>query len=179
MALLTSKQRINANKTSALKNVFLISLLTGTLDALAAILLNVKMTTITHLNIFWAQLKIISEFIFRFIASGAFGKAAFQPGNDMIFSGVLFHYIIAFLFTTVYYQLYPIFKAAFKNKYIIGIFYGVLCWVIMNMAVVPLSKIGYHPIKLRFILSGMAALVICVGLPIALIADRHYLKSKK
>ncbi|MDB5114985.1 MAG: hypothetical protein JWQ79_477 [Mucilaginibacter sp.] len=171
MAIVRSK-RINSNKRSALKNVLLISLLTGTLDAIAAILLIFKSNPKINLE-------FISESVFRFIASGAYGKGALAGGSEMVVSGLIFHYTIAFLFTTVFYQLYPTVKSAFKNKYVIGIFYGVLAWVIMNMAVVPLSKIGYHPIKLPFILSGMAALVICLGLPIALIADWQLKKNKK
>lgn len=32
---------------------------------------------------------------FKYIASGAFGKTAFEGGNEMVAYGALFHYIIA------------------------------------------------------------------------------------
>jgi hypothetical protein len=165
MALLTAKKQINNDKRSALKNVLLITLLTGTLDGAVTLATN------------YIQYKTSPSIIFRFIAAGAYGEAAFNSGSEMVISGIFFHYTIAFLFTTVFYQLYPVFKSAFKNKYLIGILYGLLAWFIMNMAVVPLSKIGAHHIKLEYILSGMAILVICLGLPITLIADWQYSKK--
>jgi len=117
-------------KQGKLKTIIWLGLLTGTLDALAAILLN---------------LNVGPELIFRYIASGVFGKAAFAGAEEMVIAGILFHYLIAYLFTTAFYLLYPAFKSALKNKYVVAVVYGIMAWLIMNLAVVPISKIGTFP----------------------------------
>lgn len=142
--------------------IILTGLVAGTLDAVAAII--------------WAH-KIPPEVIFEYIASGVFGKAAFQGGTIMIVWGLTFHYIIAMGFTVAFYFAYPLLYKIFRNKYIIACAYGILAWFIMNIAVVPLSKIGFTPFKhVSPILIGMGILIICIGLPVALVADRKTIR---
>ena len=86
-----------ADKTKTLIRILWIGLLTGTLDGLAALILNYKISAAT---------------IFKFIASGMFGKAAFKGGAEMVVAGVVFHYLIALLFTGAFYLLYPFFTIA-------------------------------------------------------------------
>lgn len=44
----------------------------------------------------------------------------------------------------------------------------------MNYLVLPLSKIGPHPLPpLIPLINGVAALIFCIGIPIALIACRY------
>ena len=54
-------------------NIILIGLLTGTLDAVAALAWNYKVN---------------AGIIFEFIASAAFGKAAYSGGNTMVLWGI-------------------------------------------------------------------------------------------
>jgi uncharacterized membrane protein YagU involved in acid resistance len=156
-------QKTTSNKNNALLSVLWIGLLVGTLDGLAALILNYKTSP---------------AIIFKFIAAGVFGKAAFKGGYEMVAAGVVFHYLIALLFTNAFYLLYPFFKKMFQNAYLTAVAYGCIAWLIMNLLVIPVSKIGFHPIKLQIILIGLLVLIICIGLPIALIADRHYKKGK-
>lgn len=138
-------------------NILWIGFLTGTLDALATILSSYKIGPVT---------------IFQFIASGAFGKVAFKGGMPMVWWGVWFHYFIAYSFTAVFYVAYPSFYKFFRNKYLIGLEYGLITWIVMNFIVVPISKIGFHPVKQIWpILTGIFILIICIGMPVALIAD--------
>jgi hypothetical protein len=74
--------------------IALTGLLTSTLDAVAAILSGHKMPAAT---------------IFKFIASGVFGKAAFAGGFGMVGAGIFFHYLIAFSVTAVLFVMYPMF----------------------------------------------------------------------
>lgn len=156
-------EKNSTNKNKLLLNVLWIGLIAGTLDGLSALILNYK---------------IGPAIIFKFIASSIFGKAAFQGGTEMVVAGVVFHYLIALLFTYAFYLLFPFFIKMLKNAYLVAVVYGFTAWIIMNLLVVPVSKIGFHPIKLEDILTGMAVLIICIGLPIALIADRHYKAGK-
>jgi len=137
--------------------ILLTALLTGTLDATAALLWNYKIKAVI---------------IFQFIASGIFGKAAFAGGANMVLWGIYLHYGIALLFTTAFYLTYPFFYSLFRNKYIVGAEYGLIAWMIMNLLVVPFSKIGRGPLHLSYVIAGMVILIICIGLPVALVADR-------
>jgi hypothetical protein len=153
-------------KSSKLSTIIWLSLLTGTLDAIAAIIISYP---------------VAFGRIFRYIASGFFGKVAFTA-NYMIFWGLLFHYLIATVFTVVFFVAFPLFKSILKNKYLTGIIYGLIIWVVMNIIVLPLTNVPKHPATAHFSLlaaiTSLAALVICVGLPISLVADRYYAKSK-
>ena len=139
-----------------------LGLLTGTLDAIAAVIISYPAT--------WEQIS-------RFIASGLFGDKAFT-GSNMILWGVMIHYVIAFLFSAAFFALYPKFRMLAKNKYVLAIIYGLLIWVIMNLAVLPLTNIPKHPRRDHInwwpIIKGMLALIICLGLPIAYLAERFY-----
>ncbi|MFS2188530.1 hypothetical protein ACCC92_17760 [Mucilaginibacter sp. Mucisp84] len=159
-------KKVNPKKKSKLVNILFAGFITGTLDGLAAMILNYK---------------INPSVIFKFIASGAFGPAAFAGGAEIIVAGVVFHYVIAFIFSAAFFLLYPFFSNGLRNKYFVAVIYGIAAWIIMNLGVVPLSKItmkpGYH-IPVSTILTGMLTLIICVGLPVVFIADRENQKSK-
>lgn len=147
------------------KNVNLAILITwliaATLDALSAVLMNI------HLN---------PGRIFIYISSAVFGKAAFYAGNKMIIYGLIFHYLIAFIFTTTWFTVYPTFKRLFKLPYAIAILYGMLTWLIMNLVVVPLSHAPKAPMNAKGAMIGMAILIICIGFPITLMANSYYKK---
>jgi hypothetical protein len=140
-------------------NLFLttiwLGLLTGTLDAIGAMIWSGKIGP-----------------LFKYIASGVFGKAAFTGGHPMVFWGIFFHYLIAYCCTAVLFLAYPMFKSAFKNKYVIGIVFAVLAWLVTNLAIVPLSAIGWRPMHLNNILISFGILIFTIGLPTALIADK-------
>ncbi len=145
----------------AFANIVLIGFLTGTLDAIAACIWNYKVSPLV---------------IFKFIASGVFGKAAFTGGAGMVAWGLFFHYFIAFSFSAVFYLLYPAFIRLIKDKYITAIIFALITWLITNLLVVPLSRIGWKPMGMTGILIGFGILIFTIGLPIALIADKAYKK---
>jgi hypothetical protein len=145
---------------SKFTTILWLGLLTGTLDGLAAIIWghNTKATT-----------------IFKFIASGMFGAAAFKGGTVMVLWGILFHYIIAFAFTAAFFVIYPSFISALKNKYLTAIIFALITWLITNLLVVPLSLIGWRPIDINSIIIGIVILIFTIGLPIAFVANKYYL----
>ncbi len=147
------------NKKQQYANILWLGLLTGTLDAIAAMI--------------WSG-KINPTGLFKFIASGSFGKAAFTGGTDMIIWGLFFHYLIAYSFTAVFYIMYPYFMAGLKNKYFTAIIYALITWLITNLLIVPLSCIGWHPIHVRGIIIGFGILIFTIGLPIVLTANKLY-----
>jgi hypothetical protein len=142
----------------------LVGLLTSTLDAVAAIISGHKMPAAT---------------VFKFIASGVFGKAAFDGGFEMVVAGIFFHYLIAFSMTVVLFIMYPIVISFLKNKYVVAVVYALIPWVITHLVIVPLSRIGWSPMEIGGITLGIGILFITIGLPIVLIADWYYFRNIK
>ena len=141
------------------RTILLIGFLAGTLDALAAIV------------IYQAN----PAGLFKFIASGAFGAGtAFSAGSIMVFWGVLFHYIIAYSWTALFFFMYPVFPWMRKNKYITGLLYGIFVWIIMNQVVIPLSAIVQRPFNPRAALIAASILMVAIGLPISILTHRYY-----
>jgi len=105
------------------------------------------------------------------IASGALGKAAFDGGTSTAALGVGFHFLIAFIWTTVFYVASRKIGFLTAQPIIAGVLYGVVVYLIMYLGVQPLA--GLHP-KFGLLTTSRAVLVhiFCVGLPIALSIKR-------
>ncbi|SRR5258708_6336828 len=142
--------------------VLITGFLVGTLDALAAIL-NFIVPVIRNPVI-----------IFRYIASGLFGKSAYSDGVIMPLTGLLFHYFIATAWTLLFFAAYPRLSWLRKNKIMVGIAYGIVVWLAMNLMVVPLSLAAQFPFRPLQAAVGMAILIVVVGLPISIRAHRYF-----
>lgn len=159
-----------ASTNMRIRNIYLALILTvfitGTMDAAATLLLNSKVPV--------AQ-------VFSFIASGVFGKSAFVMSSKMVAYGIIFHYMISYVFTTTWFVSFPLFTRLFRNKYVIGVLYGLFTWLIMSFIVIPLSHTpkGKHGMTLMGAGIGMATLVLCIGLPTALMASNYYKEVRK
>lgn len=116
--------------------------------------------------------------LLKYIASGIFGKDAFAGGKLMITWGIVFHYMIAFFFTLVFFLAYPIVIKWLKNKIITGIVYGAVTWIIMNRIVVPLSNVPSPPFDLAQAIIAAVILICMIGIPVALVADWYYTRDK-
>jgi hypothetical protein len=154
-----------SNFKKRIKAILLAWLLVGTLDILAAIA-----------NYLVNGGKNVTA-IFRFIASGVFGTSAFTGGTGMVWYGLIFHYLIAFIWTFLFFLLYPQIRSVLKNKLLIGIIYGLFVWVVMNLVVVPLSNTPETPFAMVSALVQMTILILAIGLPLSLIANRHYSRA--
>lgn len=152
----------NKQKGGLWLNIFVLGLLTGTLDGLAAIAMNYK---------------IGAARIFKFIASGAFGKSPSAGNTELILWGVFFHYFIAFSFSAMLFLLYPFFIRVLKNKYLCAVVFALITYIITNLVIVPLSKIGWRPMDLGFFIRNFGVLILTIGLPIAWIANRFYARK--
>jgi len=163
MTLTTSSPRTSKNIFTA---ILIAGLVAGTMDGLAAII-----------N-FLANGGKKPESIFKYISSGLVGKKAYTGGNTMILLGVLLHYFIALSFTAFFFLLFPKIKWLQNNVVIGGLIYGLFVWVIMNRVVVPLSLIPPRPFVWKSAIINMLILMVCIGLPAALLAKKHYLYRK-
>ena len=151
------------DKSSALKTILQTGFIAGTLDILAAFLVySAIMNVVTPLQ------------ILNGIAAGVFGKTVIGSKTVMALIGLLFHYCIAFCFTTAYFLAYPHVKFFHGNAIINGLVYGVFVWLVMNLIVLPLSNAYHAPFSWITALRGCLILTLCIGLPIALLTAGYY-----
>ena len=143
--------------TSVVYPILLTGLLAGTLDAIAAIVVY----------------KAKAASMFKFIASGAFGKEAFTGGDGMIGVGVLFHFLIALSWTILYFVFHSRLGLAKQNIFIVIVAYGIFIWLVMNLVVLPSSNIPQRPIDAAGAIKGIVILILTVALPIVLAARRY------
>jgi len=112
----------------------------------------------------------------NYIASAAFGKeAAYGGGTPMVLAGLLFHYLIAFIFTVLFFRLYPWMHSKISNRFVWAFIYGIFVWCVMNLVVVPSSRIA-TPFKIvpSKAIEAAVILIVCIGLPLALIIHPYY-----
>ena len=136
-------------------------LLVGTLDILSAFIFYYSKTGKNPLA------------VLNYIASGIFGKEAFAGGGMMYVAGLLLHYLVAFLVTLFFFWLYPKIKPASKNKLLTGIFYGLFTWLVMNLLVVPMSKVAARPFNWQNAWINMVILIVCIGIPLSYLASLY------
>ena len=136
------------------------TLLVGTLD-------------ISDAFIFYGLRGVTPTRILQGIASGALGRAAFGMGNRSAILGLFFHFFIAFSATTVFLLASHRLPVA-SHPLLFGTLFGVALYIVMNYIVLPLSKIGLRPTPpLVPLVNGVAALIVCIGIPLAFIARRY------
>lgn len=147
-----------------MKHILTTGFIIGTLDGLAACL-NAMLRGRDPMK------------VFVFISSGIFGREAFTAGDGMIAWGILFHYFIATIWTALFFRIYP--KVAFlaKNRLVSAMSFGLVVWLVMNIVVLPLSRVP--PLKMTFTnaIEGIFILILCVGLPAVISAQRHFRKG--
>lgn len=143
---------------SALKS----GLIVGCLDAAAASLQA------------YAMRDISPDQVFIFVASGALGQRAFEGGSSIAWIGLTFHFLIAISWTFLFYLAYSKINFVRSDKMIMGMAYGVVIWLVMNLAVIPLSLIGPRPFN---VISATIQIIIhlfVIGLPISYLANKYF-----
>lgn len=163
-----ASEPISAQKPNAPKAILFGALLAGILDLTAACVLSWLMSGIGPVRIFWS------------IASGLLGAESAKGGAWSAALGVFLHFVIAFIWTVVFYILSRKIAFLVNQAIVSGIIYGVAVYWFMQLVVLPLSAFPYKkqlvPEPNQFIL-GMLIHIFCVGLPIALVV-RHFSKDK-
>ena len=116
--------------------------------------------------------------VLRYVASGVFGKKAFSGGATMAAWGLLFHFMIAFGLTIFFFWLYPKINWLGKNKILAGLLYGVFAWAVTTLIIVRLSNVPAVPFVVSKAFIALLILMVCIGEPISLMANKHYLYKK-
>ncbi|SHN37558.1 hypothetical protein [Mucilaginibacter sp. OK098] len=123
----------------------------GSLDALAAIFI------LSHGN---------AQSIFKFIASGIYGKDAFTGGAGMVQLGIVLHYFIAFCVTIFYFVIFKYVAIFHKSVFVSTIIYGLFIYIIMNIVVLSLSNVNIPPRTAISVIRNSIILIVCIAFPI-------------
>ena len=107
------------------------------------------------------------------IASGWLGPAAFSGGLRTAALGVVSHYLIALIWTVCFFAAARTFRPLTRHRVLVGLGYGGVVWLVMNLVVLPLSNVRHRPLQLRPSIVGAIILMLCIGLPIAMIVGRR------
>jgi hypothetical protein len=110
--------------------------------------------------------------MFQAIASGLIGRASFEGEWTTVLLGVSLHFLIAFIWAAIYYGASLKLPALIRRALICGPIYGVVVYFAMQIIVLPLSAIRKPPFSFAAPLQGIIVHILCVGLPIALLARR-------
>ena len=116
--------------------------------------------------------------IYQFVASGVLGAEAFSGGLPVALFGLAIHFLIAFSAAAVYALAstrVPVLRA---RVWAGGASFGVAVWAVMNLVVIPLSRIPAAPFSWPLFLNGVVGHALFVGMPIAL-ATRLFLGAPK
>lgn len=109
----------------------------------------------------------------QLVASGWLGESAFTSGALAGVLGFLSHYGIVFVATALYYVASKRVPVLRSRAVACGALFGVLVYLFMNFAVLPLSAFPY---KLTYdaarLIEGFVSHALLVGLPIALAIRR-------
>jgi uncharacterized membrane protein YagU involved in acid resistance len=150
------------SKASVAVTVLWCGLLVGTLDILGAfadVYLSYQMGPTTLL---------------KYIATALFGAAAYTGGTEMVIYGLLMHYCIAYFFTALFIVLYPRLGGKDQNNILIGVLYGLFIWLLMNLVVVPFTKIPHMHMHIPQVIVNVLILIVMIGVPLSIITSNFY-----
>jgi uncharacterized membrane protein YagU involved in acid resistance len=143
-----------------LQPIFWGGLIAGTLDITAAFLTA------------WFRAGVTPTRVLQFVASGLLGTGSFSGGTKTALLGLALHFLIATVATIVFYLASRRWLFLIERPIIAGLLYGVVVYVVMNLVVLPLSRVQPRPLSLTGFTIGLLTLMFCIGLPIALIVRR-------
>jgi hypothetical protein len=155
-----TEETSNFGRPDALKTIVLGGLTVGVLDLIDAV---------TFFGLYYA---VPPMRIFQSIAAGVYGRDASREGGwSTAIQGILLHFVIATLIATVFYIGTRFIPILYKKPVISGPIYGVICYFVMQLVVVPLSNAPSSAITINpAFWNGIIGHALLVGLPVALIA---------
>jgi uncharacterized membrane protein YagU involved in acid resistance len=154
------------NKSKASKAILWGGLIAGALDLTGACVVS------------YLRAGVKPERVMQSVASGLLGAAAYSGAAKTAVLGVVLHFLIATIWTVVFYVASRKLRFLLEQPILWGLVYGVIVWVFMNFVVLPLSAFppSRTPPTLTGRLIGLLIIMFCIGLPIAFIVRRF---SKK
>ncbi|HEV2816688.1 MAG TPA: hypothetical protein VGW40_05650 [Allosphingosinicella sp.] len=146
---------------SILRPILLATAIAGTLDILAAI----------GLTLFYGRRSVAD--MLRGVASGPF-PAATGWGDGGAALGLAVHFTLMAIMVAVFVLAAARWRPLWQKPWLWGVLYGLVTYVVMNLIVVPLRFAGAFPPSPRSVATQLFCHVVLVGIPIALVAARHF-----
>jgi hypothetical protein len=145
-----------------LKPIALAALLAGTLDIISAF-------------VFAGMAGMTPGGVLTYVASGPFGDAVRNGGAGWAAAGLAVHFAIMTCMAAAYFLAASRLPVLVRHPVPAGLAYGVLLWLIMYWMVKPLRwPEAPLPHTAWGIGNALFSHCILVGLPIALVAARHF-----
>jgi hypothetical protein len=145
-----------------LRPIVVAALIAGTLDILSAF-------------VFAGMAGMGPAGVLTYVASGPFGDGVRGGGPAWAAAGLAVHFAIMACMAATYMAVAPRVPALLRHPVPAGLAYGFLLWLIMYWAVKPLRwPDAPLPHTAWGIANALFSHCILVGLPIALVAARHY-----
>ena len=111
--------------------------------------------------------------VLQSVASGLLGAAARDGGLATAALGAVLHFLIAFIWATVFWLASRKLKFMVQHPIVCGLIYGHVVYFFMYFVVLPLSAIYFQLAYTPFsVLLNSAGHMLLVGLPIALAASK-------
>jgi hypothetical protein len=150
-----------APQSGAVLVILWIGLAAGTLDITENLVFN------------WFR-GVTPKMVFQYIASGLVGMRSFQWGLASVGLGVLLHYLIALIWTGLFYTASRKVAILLRRPVVCGLLYGVAVYLFMNLIVLPLSGVPPRPnaMTLASRINGVLAVMFCIGLTISVLVRR-------
>jgi hypothetical protein len=146
---------------NVLRPILLATLVAGTLDILAAI----------GLTLYYGRRGVTD--MLRGVASGPF-PAATDWGDGGAALGLAVHFTLMAIMVAAFILAAARWRPLWREPWLWGVLYGLATYVVMNLIVVPLRFEGAFPPSTRSIVTQLFCHIFLVGIPIALIASRHF-----
>jgi hypothetical protein len=146
--------------------------------ALALCLLIAGTLDISDALIFYGLRGVPAAGLLRFIAGCLVGVSALHGGLAMAALGLAIHYTITLFWSALFLLAATRVPFLTRRAILSGLVYGGLIYVLMNFVVLPLTRLPprTHHLAPAVLLNGVLALMLFMGLPIALIA-RHFVRE--
>jgi hypothetical protein len=155
------KRKMSSGRPPLWKVILGATLLVGTLD-------------ISDAFLFYGLRGVAPIRILQSIASGIYGRAAMGMGHRSALVGLVCHFFIALCASTVYLFAARRLPLA-RHPWLYGTLFGTALYIVMNYIVLPLTRVPPRPPfpPLVPFVNGVAALIFCIGIPLAFIARRY------
>lgn len=147
------------------KHIFRTTLIAGVLDITAASIQAYLVKGLTP------------DVVLTFIASGLFGKDAYVGGPAFLLVGLSVHLFIVFMISISYFYLYPKIKLLHRNFLFSAFVIAFFAWLVTTQIIIPLSQIQPAIFNFKKVLTAIAILYFCIGIPIAFFTKGFYSKS--
>jgi uncharacterized membrane protein YagU involved in acid resistance len=107
------------------------------------------------------------------VASAVLGEASFAGGYPTALLGVLLHFTVAACIVGVYLMASRWLPILRRKTLLCGLAYGLIAFFVMNLVVVPLTRIGPQPLVWSaFNIGGLLVHVLLLGPAAAYFAGR-------